>query len=141
MAGKTDKNQVKDCPCGGGLFAKCCGRFISGAAIPDSAEQLMRSRYTAFSLRDEAYLKSTWASETLPDDAVSGEDDVKWIGLNIVKHKHLRDSDLATVEFIARFKVGGRAHRLHEVSNFERREDEQGNKRWYYVDGSFPDDE
>ena len=40
----------------------------------------------------------------------------------------------ATVEFVARCKIGGRAHRLHEVSRFVR-----GEGRWYYVDGSFPE--
>ena len=43
-----------------------------------------------------------------------------------------------TVEFVARFKVGGRAERLHEISNFVR-EPAEGGPRWFYVDGSFPE--
>jgi SEC-C motif-containing protein len=42
------------------------------------------------------------------------------------------------VEFVARFKVNGRAQRLHEISNFVREETE-GGQRWFYVDGSFPE--
>ncbi|WP_034298245.1 YchJ family protein [Herbaspirillum sp. RV1423] len=138
MAGKSDKQA---CPCGKGMYAACCGRFISGAAVPATAEQLMRSRYTAFALREEAYLRSTWHPDTLPDEPITAESDVKWIGLDVIRQKHEKDSDEATVEFIARFKVGGRAHRLHEVSSFVRQTDAAGVARWYYVDGAFPDDE
>jgi len=138
MGGKADKQA---CPCGQALYAACCGRFISGAAVPATAEQLMRSRYTAFSLREEAYLQSTWHPDTLPDEPITAENDVKWIGLDVIKHKHVKDSDEATVEFVARFKVAGRAHRLHEVSSFVRQADGAGVARWYYVDGAFPDDE
>lgn len=144
MADKSDKADKADkqpCTCGKGLYGVCCGRFISGAAVPATAEQLMRSRYTAFALQDEAYLRSTWYPDTLPEEPLTGENDVKWIGLDVIKHKHVKDSDDAIVEFVARFKVGGRAHRLHEVSNFVRQADAVGVPRWYYVDGAFPDDE
>ena len=138
MAGKADKQA---CPCGKGVYGACCGRFIAGEAVPATAEQLMRSRYTAFSLREEDYLRATWHPDTLPDEPITAESDVKWIGLDVIKHKHVKDSDEATVEFVARFKVGGRGHRLHEVSSFVRQPDAAGVARWYYVDGAFPDDE
>jgi SEC-C motif-containing protein len=138
MAGKADKLA---CPCGKGVYGACCGRFIAGEAVPATAEQLMRSRYTAFSLREEEYLRATWHPDTLPDEPITAESDVKWIGLDVIKHKHVKDSDEATVEFVARFKVGGRGHRLHEVSSFVRQPDAAGVARWYYVDGAFPDDE
>lgn len=138
MAGKTDKLA---CPCGKGVYGACCGRFISGEAVPATAEQLMRSRYTAFALREEAYLRATWHPDTLPEEPLTTEDDVKWIGLDVIRHKHDKDANEATVEFVARFKVGGRGHRLHEVSSFVRQPDAAGVARWYYVDGAFPDDE
>lgn len=146
MAGKTDKLA---CPCGKGVYGACCGRFISGEAVPVTAEQLMRSRYTAFALREEAYLRATWHPDTLPEEPLTAEDDVKWIGLDVIRHKHVKGADEgadkgadeATVEFVARFKVGGRGHRLHEVSSFVRQPDAAGVARWYYVDGAFPDDE
>jgi len=58
-------------------------------------------------------------------------DTQRWLGLP-VRHRQ-ETGDTATVEFVARYKVGGKAHRLHEISRFIR---EDG--RWYYVDGEFP---
>lgn len=53
----------------------------------------------------------------------------KWLGLEITRHDTL-DSAHAVVEFVARYKINGRAFRMHETSRFVR---EDG--RWYYVDG------
>ncbi|MCI1005432.1 YchJ family metal-binding protein [Herbaspirillum sp. C7C8] len=135
----TKKDKSGPCPCGQPGFETCCGRFITGGQVPATAELLMRSRYSAFALRDEAYLRATWFPDTLPEEELTSETDVKWIGLDIKKHQHASGSDEATVEFVARFKVGGKAHRLHEISNFVRKPDENGQARWYYVDGRFPD--
>lgn len=129
MAQHPDKNP---CPCGGGTYVQCCGRFIDGGVVPRTAEQLMRSRYTAYTLRNEPYLKATWHASTRPADSVTQDDGAKWLGLEV--RKHVPAGEEATVEFVARYKIGGRAHRLHEVSRFVR---EDG--RWFYVDGSFPE--
>ena len=51
------------CPCGGPSLAACCGPYIAGAAIAPTAETLMRSRYSAYTLRDEAYLRATWHAQ------------------------------------------------------------------------------
>lgn len=100
--------------------------------MAQSAEELMRSRYTAYTQGNEAYVRATWYPRTLPDgQLVSDEPGLKWLGLEV--RRHIPAGDEATVEFVARYKVGGRAHRMHEVSRFLR---EDG--RWYYVDGSFP---
>jgi SEC-C motif-containing protein len=136
------------CPCGGGQFASCCGPFIAGAAIAPTAEQLMRSRYSAYTLRDEAYLRATWHASTLPAGPIVDPDEkLQWLGLEVKSALRLRQrkanlpekQDNDTVEFVARFKVGGRAHRLHEVSHFVREPDRLGEVRWFYVDGSFPE--
>lgn len=132
------------CPCGGAAYARCCGPFIEGAAVPDSAEQLMRSRYTAFVRRDEAYLRATWHPSTRPSGAlVDADEKLKWLGLEIKSAFRIRQPDQAdaerdSVEFVARYKVGGRARRLREVSRFVR-EAGPGGMRWYYLDGSFPE--
>ncbi|HEY0845628.1 MAG TPA: YchJ family metal-binding protein [Noviherbaspirillum sp.] len=120
------------CPCGGANYEQCCGRFIDQGEVPETAEQLMRSRYTAYTLRNEPYLKATWHPTTRPADEIARDDGTKWLGLEV--RKHAPDGDKATVEFVARYKIGGRAHRLHEVSRFVR---EDG--KWFYVDGSFPE--
>ena len=120
------------CPCGGAEYAFCCGRFIDDGKLPTTAEELMRSRYCAFTRNDEAYVSATWSAATRPPPPLtSSEDGAQWLGLDVRNHRS--EGDSATVEFIARYRINGRAHRLHEVSRFVR---EQG--RWYYLDGSFP---
>ncbi|HZW22408.1 YchJ family protein [Noviherbaspirillum sp.] len=126
------KKEVQPCPCGGAAYERCCGRFIDRGEIPGTAEQLMRSRYTAYALRCASYLTATWHTSTRPAEPVTGDDGIKWLGLEV--KKHVPAGDEATVEFVARYKTGGRAHRLHEVSRFVR---EDG--KWFYVDGSFPE--
>jgi SEC-C motif-containing protein len=53
----------------------------------------------------------------------------QWLGLTLKSHT-LQDNDHATVEFVARYKLNGRAFRLHELSRFVRVDG-----RWLYVDG------
>jgi len=120
------------CPCGAADYAACCGRYHGGASAPDAAA-LMRSRYSAYVLGLEAYLLATWHPGTRPAVLDLAADNAKWLGLEVRKHTP-ESADRATVEFIARYKIGGRAHRLHEISRFVR---EEG--RWFYVDGEFPD--
>ena len=128
------------CPCGGASLATCCGPFIAGDALPPTAEALMRSRYTAYTQRDEAYLRATWHPRTRPVDAILDPDEhLLWLGLAVKRHERL-DADHARVEFVARSKLGGRAHRLHETSRFLREPDPAlgGTPRWFYLDGTFP---
>ncbi len=135
------------CPCGGPALATCCGPYIEGAAIAPTAEALMRSRYTAYGQRNEPYLLATWHASTRPTEPLFGaEEKLHWLGLEVKSALRLRqrkaehaDEERDTVEFVARFKVGGRAERLHEVSNFVREADPaDGALRWFYVDGHFP---
>ena len=127
------------CPCGQveptsktgvKTYANCCGRFVEhfeDAAAPD-AEHLMRSRYSAFVHAHAAYLLNTWHSSTRPE-SLTFEPDVKWLGLQVRSHQITSDNT-AEVEFVARYRVAGKAVRLHERSRFVR---EAG--RWLYVDG------
>lgn len=89
----------------------------------------MRSRYSAY-VRDLGdYLLATWHASQRPASLEHTEAGLKWLGLEVKRHQQ-QDPDHATVEFVARSKLAGRAHRLHETSRFVR---EQG--VWYYVDG------
>ncbi|MBT9596225.1 MAG: hypothetical protein IV094_09605 [Vitreoscilla sp.] len=121
------------CPCGSSLpYPACCGRWHTGPEhlqAPD-AEALMRSRYSAFVLGQVGYLRDTWHASTRPTTLEANEPGLKWLGL-VVKRHQPQDERHATVEFVARSKLGGRAHRLHETSRFVREAD----GRWYYVDG------
>ena len=122
------------CPCGSGRrYDDCCGRLHAGAIAPD-AEALMRSRYCAYVREDAAYLLATWHPTTRPAQlTLGGAPPVRWLGLQVRRHI-VTGPDSAIVEFVARFRLGNRAQRLHETSRFVR---EGG--RWYYLDGEFPD--
>jgi len=125
------------CPCGrmdakkrAVVYADCCGRFVdhySDVPAPDAAH-LMRSRYSAFALARADYLLATWHSSTCPA-SLDFDAGAKWLGLEVREHE-LTGADTAEVEFVARYRVDGRAVRLHERSRFVR---EDG--RWFYVDG------
>lgn len=120
------------CPCGGGNkeYAECCGRYLDGGETAPTAEALMRSRYTAYTLGREDYLLTTWHSSTRPTALeLTSAPRSQWLGLEVKRHEQPQP-DQAVVEFVARYKVGGRAHRLHEISRFVR---EAG--RWLYADG------
>jgi SEC-C motif-containing protein len=103
---------------------------VEGKEAAPTAEALMRSRYTAYTLLQEHYLLASWHASTRPAALGLAEDvQTKWLGLD-VKRREQQDTDHAVVEFVARYKVNGRAHRLHEVSRFVR---EEG--KWFYLDG------
>ena len=119
------------CPCESGLnYDVCCGRFIDRGEMPEKAEQLMRSRYTAFTLNNVSYLEKSWHPATRPS-SIETDDKVRWLGLKIKRTEQggADDTD-GIVEFVARYKIDGRGHRLHEVSRFVK---EHG--QWLYVDG------
>jgi SEC-C motif domain protein len=121
------------CPCGSGHpYALCCGRYHDGPLhlqAPDAAS-LMRSRYSAYALGRLDYVSDTWHASTRPASIEADPPGLTWLGLEVKQHT-AQDAAHATVEFVARSKLGGRAHRLHEVSRFVR---EGG--RWYYLDGT-----
>lgn len=126
--------EMPDCPCqSGNRYALCCGRFVEGGALPETAEQLMRSRYAAYALGCEDYLLSTWHAATRPSTLdLSCSTHFKWLGLEIVRTHDGGPADTeGTVEFIARCKVNGKAERLHEASRFVR-----AGGQWYYLDGT-----
>ncbi|MFT4991204.1 MAG: SEC-C motif-containing protein [Polaromonas sp.] len=111
-------------------LAACCGRYLRHwleAPAPDAAA-LMRSRYSAFVLQQADYLRATWHVSTRPD-TLDFEPGARWLGLEVRRHQ-VTGPDSAEVEFVARYRLGGKATRLHEKSRFVR---EDG--RWWYVDG------
>jgi SEC-C motif-containing protein len=108
----------------------------------------MRSRYTAYTQRNEPYLLATWHPSTRPAEPIVDENEkMQWLGLEVKSTLRLRQrkaelpeqAERDIVEFVARFKIGGRAHRLHEVSRFVREPGADGALRWFYLDGNFPE--
>lgn len=120
------------CPCGRGpRYADCCGRWHDGPLhlqAPD-AEALMRSRYCAFVLGRHDYLLATWHPSRRPAALEPDPPGLKWLGLEL-RGQVRQDADHASVAFVARSRLHGRASRLEETSRFVR---EDG--RWYYLDG------
>lgn len=91
----------------------------------------MRSRYSAYVLGMEDYLLETWHPETRPPALhLNAAPRPQWLGLSIKAHTPL-DETHARVEFVARYKLNGRAYRLVETSRFEK-----VGGRWLYVDGN-----
>ncbi len=82
----------------------------------------MRSRYTAYTMRDERYLLDTWHSSTRPEH-IELDRAIKWIRLKIV------NSERDHVKFITTYKLDGRAYKSHNHSRFV-----YENQRWFYLD-------
>ncbi|MFI7611912.1 YchJ family protein [Nonomuraea terrae] len=119
----------RTCPCGSSNpYRDCCGRFHRGEAAPATAEQLMRSRFSAFAAGDEAYLRHTWHPSARPPSA--GLDRrVRWVRLEILETTggsvvHTE----GTVRFRAHYQDRGRPGELEENSRFVRFEG-----RWVYA--------
>ena len=121
----------ENCLClSGDQYARCCGRFHSGGAEAATAEQLMRSRYSAFALLDAGYLRRTWHPDTAPR-TLDLDPEMQWRRLDILSTTGGGPFDAAgTVEFRAHYRHGAERGILHEVSRFVR---DKG--RWFYVDG------
>jgi SEC-C motif domain protein len=123
----------KRCPCGStSSLDDCCGRFITGQAVPDTAEELMRSRYTAFATGAVDYIVETHHPETRGeldhDEVEQYSRSVRWLGLDVVDTQEGKaGDDQGWVEFFARYTQGGQEKLHHERSLFRR---ERG--RWFF---------
>ncbi|MHC0430562.1 YchJ family protein [Streptomyces sp. O3] len=119
------------CPCGlSASYGACCGRLHSGAAKAATPEALMRSRYSAFAVADEAYLLRTWHPDTRPP-GISLDSGTRWAGLEILATTEgSAFHRTGTVTFRARYTERGRPGSLYEVSRFARLDGD-----WVYVDG------
>ncbi|MCH2159111.1 MAG: zinc chelation protein SecC [Oleiphilaceae bacterium] len=122
------------CPCGSGCsYEQCCGAIHSGRREAQTAEQLMRSRYSAFVKNDLDYLVHSWHPSHCPNDLKLEE--TNWIGLKI-KETRLghKDDEEGWVHFVARYKVNGKAEKIVENSHFSRIDG-----RWVYVEAQSND--
>ena len=119
-----------NCPClSGEQYADCCGRFHAGEAEAPTAEQLMRSRYSAFVVLDAGYLLRTWHPETRPA-SLDLDPDMQWRRLDIISTRRGGPLDTeGTVEFKAHFRHDGERGVHHETSRFRRID-----RRWYYLE-------
>lgn len=112
-------------------FSMCCEPFILGLKFPETAEQLMRSRYTAYVNVSIDYLIQTTHVSTRKlysrKEIENWAKTSKWLKLEVI------NSTENTVEFKAHFVQGLNSPEIHhELSTFI-----QENGKWYYVDGEF----
>ncbi|GAD63593.1 YchJ family protein [Aquipseudomonas alcaligenes] len=123
------------CPCGSGIaLDDCCGKWHQGQPAP-SAERLMRSRYSAYTLGLIDYLVAT----TLPAQQTALDRDSMrawslgstWLGLEVEGSELLNTH--AFVTFTARWHDGDGEHRHRERSAFV-----QQAGRWYFIDPTVP---
>lgn len=125
------ETETTPCPCGQpASYEACCGRWHAGPEhlLAPDAEQLMRSRYSAFVLGLGDYLMDTWDPSTRPPSLDLSEPRVRWMGLEVRGYDPI-DETRATVEFVAYSQQRGRRMRLHETSRFERKDG-----KWFYLD-------
>jgi SEC-C motif-containing protein len=121
------------CPCGSIKLAQnCCVKYIESNHLPDSAEQLMRSRYIAYTQTNINYLLSSWHKTTRPAELDPNEfNSTIWHQLYIVETKQgLKNDNHGSVEFVAYFSNNNTNVKLHEISQFVKEDD-----KWFYVDG------
>ncbi|WP_311932143.1 YchJ family metal-binding protein [Microbispora sp. H11081] len=119
------------CPCGRqAVYGECCGRYHAGRVAP-TAEALMRSRFSAFAIEDEAYLLRTWHPSTRPV-RVDFERGMRWTGLEIeeVTGGSPVHTD-GTVTFRARYAYRGQPGEMRERSRFVRHAN-----AWVYLDAA-----
>lgn len=126
---------ISPCPCGSGQsFDFCCAPYLGGQASPETAETLMRSRYSAYVREDIAYLKNTlWPKYQRSFDfagTAKWASESHWTRLTILKTSAGREEDReGTVLFEAKYLSGGQLHTHRELSLFRKKAG-----RWYYVE-------
>ena len=123
------------CPCGSKKAERyCCGMYLSGNKKPETAEKLMRSRYTAFCRGNVDYLMATLVPDKGQADdyaeLAASVSNTQWLGLTILATQQGKKNDNAgVVEFEAVFQAN-ELGQLHERSRFVK-----SKKQWFYVDG------
>lgn len=135
---KNYGENMSQCPCQSGKhYLECCQPFHSGSQFPETAEQLMRSRYVAYTMVNIPYIVETTvpSQQKLLDQQAMQEwgESTRWSGLEIIKHTPNLSKTHASVEFKASFKTENGIEAHHELSLFVKIEG-----RWYFVDPTVP---
>jgi SEC-C motif-containing protein len=127
---------MSNCPCGSGLtFSECCEPVINGTQTAETAEQLMRARYSAYvGVQMDFVFESTHPDHRQGYDHAGTKEwaeSSEWQGLEIVATRNGGTGDsTGEVEFVARFKENGTQREHHENAQFRK-----DGERWYFTDG------
>ena len=111
---------IYTCPCfSGEFYTECCEPIHKGKVEPETAEQLMRARYTAFCYGNVPFLVDTiHPKKRRLGDAMKLNKMVKktrWVGLRILDHQQHADKE--TVDFIA-YYIDIDIRQQHELATF-----------------------
>ena len=128
----TETNET--CPCGSGAsFGDCCEPIIKGTRESETAEELMRARYSAFVTHAIDFIVASTHSRTRKDIDLTfireWSETSTWHGLEILETKHVNENK-AFVSFEAQFAQGDEVQHHREKSLFERE-----NGEWRFVTG------
>lgn len=124
----------KQCPCGANInYQNCCEKFIKGKELPETPEELMRSRYTAYTKANISYIANTMCGKSAEKlnagEAKAWAQTVNWLGLEIINAPE-PILNRGFVEFIARYYYDHKVRQMHEKSEFN-----LINGKWFYVNG------
>ena len=121
-----------NCLCGSDIdYSQCCELFHSKNICPETAEALMRSRFTAYANQNVVYLLETWDTGKRPETIDFSKEEAVWTGLSIVKTKKGGKKDSkGIVEFKAYYTLDGEPHVMKEISRFVKI-----TGKWIYLDG------
>lgn len=127
---------MHSCPCDSDKsYSECCEPYISGNKIPETPEELMRSRYTAYAQANTDYIGQTMKGPAAvgfdAEHAKQWSKQIQWQSLKVIRSDY-KDKE-GMVEFIATYLVNGNKDFIYEISAFYREDN-----RWYYVDGTTP---
>jgi SEC-C motif-containing protein len=123
-----------DCPCGSGATAEaCCLPIIRGTNQAETAEALMRARYSAYVLSEIDFLLESVHPDHREGLERTGIEEWSksstWKGLEILDtHEGGPDDDTGTVTFVARYTADSTNHEHHERAQFDRVDG-----RWHFT--------
>lgn len=138
----------EQCHCGNELgYFSCCKPFVEGGVPAPTPEALMRSRYTAYVMKNVDYLLATYHSSAphkpTRETMLRNSEGISWLSLRVIRSEFGHHENEAFVEFEATYRgksqdlclavVSGKVHKMEERSRFLKENDQ-----WFYVDGALP---
>lgn len=127
------------CSCQSGKnFGQCCEPIITDVKQAETAEQLMRARYTAYTQVNMNFIEKTHDPKTKHDIDLEANrkwaETTKWTGLEILETEQGgKDDETGTVEFKATFATEDGPQTHHELAEFRKQDGS-----WYFSDGKTP---
>ncbi len=127
---------MNECPCSSGkMYQDCCEPLLTGTRKAETAEELLRARYSAHVKLEMDFVKDTTHPDQVsryePATAKSWAEKSEWDRLEVVDIEGGGpDDETANIEFVAHFRQKDKLKTHHELANFKRHEGE-----WFFYDG------